>query len=80
MTHLVWINRVYSKNFITDFFQKLKNIVGGRLKAYEEMINEAIQDTTDEFENTYPDAINKKLDIEQLSDNAVMVVITGEVN
>jgi len=40
---IVYKNRVWSKNFISDFGMKLKNIVGGRLKSYEKMMDKATQ-------------------------------------
>jgi len=75
---LVWVNRVYSKNFVTDFFQNMKNIIGGRLKAYEGMMNDAIEDCWKEFKQRYPEAKNLKVDTEQLVHGTVMVTITGE--
>ena len=76
---LIWINRVYSKNFITDFLQRMKNIIGGRLKAYEKMIDECMQTTWDEFYKKYPDAKNIKCDIEHFTTGAVIIMITGEI-
>lgn len=61
---LVWVSRIYSKDFITDFFQDLKNIVGGRLGAYEKMLNKAIEETWKEFSKKYPTARRLKLDHE----------------
>ncbi|KKM71220.1 hypothetical protein LCGC14_1432730 [marine sediment metagenome] len=49
MKELVWKNRVYTKNFVTDFFQSIKNIVGGRLKHYEKLLDTAISETWEEF-------------------------------
>ena len=71
--------RVYSKNFITDFLQDLKNIIGGRLKAYENMMSVAIEETWQEFKSKYPNAENIRVDTEQLGQGSVMVTITGVV-
>lgn len=79
MNKLVWVNRVYTKDFITDFFQDIRNIVGGRQKMYEQMINNAIQDCWDEFHKQYPHATNFRVDTEHMKDGAVMITITGEM-
>ncbi len=79
MVKLVWKVRIFAKNFVSDFFTKLKNVVGGRLKAYENMLNQAIEETNKEFFNDFPDAKNIKVDTESFEGNAIMVTITGEI-
>ena len=79
-TKIVWINRVHSKNFITDFIQQIKNIIGGRLQGYEEMVNDALGETANEFHEKFPEAFNIRVDIEHLTTGAVIVLITGEIN
>lgn len=76
---LVYVVRIYSKNFITDFIERLKNIVGGRLTQYEKMLKMAIGESNEEFFNKYPEAKNIRVDTEAFEGNAVMVTITGEV-
>lgn len=76
---LVWVNRVYSKNFITDFIQDIRNIVGGRLKGYEDLLNQAIEETYKEFHDKYPGAINHKIDTEEFTSGGLMVTIYGEI-
>lgn len=38
---------IQSKNFISDFGQSLKSIVGGELKSYTDMMNKARQEATE---------------------------------
>jgi uncharacterized protein YbjQ (UPF0145 family) len=38
----VFKNIVQSRNFVSDFGATIKNIVGGRLKTYEKMMDEEI--------------------------------------
>jgi len=80
MKELVWKNRIYTKNFITDFFQNIKNIVGGRLKNYEKMLNTAISETWEEFKTSYPAAEHIRVDTEHMVNGSIMVTITGEIN
>ena len=78
MSELVWVTRIYTKNFMTDFFQGLKNIIGGRLKAYENMVDDCMKETWGEFKKKYPKASNLRTDIEHVTTGAILVTITGE--
>ena len=78
MTELVWVTRIYTKDFVTDFLQSLKNIIGGRLKSYEKMVDKCIEDTWTEFKKKYNGAKNLRTDIEHLTTGAILVTITGE--
>ena len=80
MKELVWVNRVFTKNFVTDFFQEIKNIVGGRLKSYEKMMDKAIKETWEEFKQKYPKAENIRVDTEHMVHGSIMVTITGEID
>lgn len=79
MAVLVWKNRVWTKSFVTDFFQSIKNIIGGRLKQYEEMIDTAIKETWTEFNKDYPNAKNIRVNTEHLVTGAILVTITGKI-
>lgn len=77
---LVWVNRIYSKNFITDFIQEFRNIVGGRLKGYEDLMNHAYTETWKEFNKKYPSAEHIKVDVEHMVKGTIMISITGVIN
>ncbi len=47
---LVKGSTVFSKNFIRDYFAGLKSIIGGELKGYTEMLNEAREQATKRME------------------------------
>ena len=79
MTKLVYVCRVMSANFIRDFFASLRNIIGGRLKPYENMLNKAIEETRVEFEEKYPRAKNFKMQVTEMHDASIVVVIYGEI-
>jgi len=80
MKELVWKNRIFTVNFITDFFQHIKNTVGGRLKQYEKMLDTAISETWEEFKADYPTAENIRVDTEHMTQGSIMVTITGEID
>ena len=79
MKKLVSITRVYSRNFVSDFTQELKNIVGGRLKSYELMIEKGIEKCQEEFYKKYPTAQNAKLQVNEFGNKAISIVIYGEI-
>ena len=56
MEKIVWVTKVISRNFMSDFIANAKNILGGRLKTYERMLNKALEDVTKEFYDKYPEA------------------------
>lgn len=68
--------RVYSKNFVDDFFMNVKNLVGGRLTAYEEMINKGIEECMEELSEY--NLKNLKIDTDELAKEAVMILVYGE--
>lgn len=71
--------RVFSKNFVTDFFQNLKNIVGGRLKAYEKMIEQAIDESISDLLREHPLVKNLKMQVTEMTDGSIAVIVYGEV-
>ena len=80
MTRLVWITKVNSRNFISDFGSELKNIVGGRLKAYESMIDSGIKQASEELYAKYPQVQNVKFQITEFGNRSVAVIIYGDIN
>jgi len=56
MERIVWITKVISRNFVSDFIAKAKNILGGRLHTYEKLLDNSLKDVTKEFYQKYPTA------------------------
>ncbi len=77
---LVYVCRVFSANFVRDFIASLKNIIGGRLKTYEKILEKAINETKDEFKKKYPKAKNFKMQVTEFHDASIAVVIYGELD
>lgn len=40
---IVWKTKVNSINFVSDFTANIRNIIGGRMKSYEKMVDVAIK-------------------------------------
>ncbi len=78
MTELVYVCRVFSANFVRDFIASLKNIIGGRLKPYERMLEKAIDETKEEFKRKYPTAKHFKMQVTEFHNASIAVVIYGE--
>lgn len=70
--------RLYAKDFVSDFFQGLKNIIGGRLKGYEDMCNKAIEETLKKSNKKYPKAKNVSIRLDEFTDGALIVHIQGD--
>ena len=77
---LVWVTKVNSRNFITDFGAEVKNIVGGRLQVYEQMVDYGIKAASDELYTKWPNVKNVKFQITEFGNRSVAVIIYGEVN
>jgi uncharacterized protein YbjQ (UPF0145 family) len=76
---LVWITKVQSRNFVTDFGASLKNIIGGRLRSYEKMTNEAIEEAQLELFSKHPLVEDIKMQITEFTNKSVMVTIYGTI-
>lgn len=76
---IVWVTRVISRNFVSDFFSQLKNIIGGRLKNYEKMIDETLKEITDEFHRTYPQAKDIRVEFTEFSNQALAIIVHGVI-
>lgn len=79
MTKIVWKTKVQSRNFIADFGSSIRNIIGGRLKAYERMLNDAIKEATDELVAEYPSVKDVRMQITELTSAAICVTVYGVV-
>lgn len=79
ISKVVWKTKVNSRNFISDFGANLKNIIGGRLRTYERMIDESIKQATDELQAEYPTVQDIKIQISEFSNKSVLVTVYGVV-
>ena len=79
MVKIVWKSKVFSRNFVSDFGAILKNIIGGRLKTYEKMLDRAITEATSELTEEYPQVKNVKMQITEFQNASIAVTVYGEV-
>lgn len=71
------ITRVATKNIITDSFQGIRNIFGLRLRGYEGMLNQYIQDVLDEMDLKY-DVKWYRLIVNPLMKGSAMIIVYGD--
>jgi uncharacterized protein YbjQ (UPF0145 family) len=79
MTKIVWKTKVLSRNFVSDFGATLKNIIGGNLKTYEKLVNEAIKQATDELLAEYPKVKEVKMQITEFQNASISVTVYGVI-
>lgn len=77
---IVFKNVVISRNFVSDFGAKLKNIVGGRLKTYEAMLDEGITEATNKLLSEYPNVKDVKMQVTEFSNSSICITVYGVVN
>jgi hypothetical protein len=68
--------RVVSRNVITDWVQGVRNVLGLRLKSYENAIETTVLELRNEFLNR--PTVWYRIDIEQAAKGAFMISIYGE--
>ena len=76
---LVHETRVISRNFMTDLVQTMVNIIGGRLKSYEKMIDNEIKKATEALTKRHPDVFNVNIRIQEFTAGALLIVVHGSV-
>ena len=74
------ITRVVTRNIVTDSFQSIINLFGLRLRGYENMISETIQEITKLSKELYPKQNWYRLVVNPLGKQSVMIIIYGEYN
>ncbi len=71
--------RVVTKDMFTDMFARFRSIIGGRVKAYEKVISDAIQDAYNELLKEYPDIKNIRFGTTEMIKDGAEIIIYGEV-
>lgn len=80
MGKFVFTTRVKTKSFLHDFFAMLKNITGGRIKPYEDLMKSCIQEAHDELTKKYGKLKNIRLMTTELTKGASEIIMYGEVD
>ena len=74
---IVWVTKVISKNFVTDFLADMKNIIGGQIKSYERMIDKTLHEVTKEFYQKYPKAKDLRIEFTEFTQGAMAITVHG---
>ncbi len=76
---IVWVTRVISRNFVSDFIAKAINVLGGRLKTYEKMLDNSLKMVVDEFYKKYPNAVQIRIEFTEFTSGALAVIVHGVI-
>jgi uncharacterized protein YbjQ (UPF0145 family) len=79
MVQTVFKVRVVTRDMITDFFARFRSILGGRVKAYEKAIQEAIDDAYADLKKEYPNIQNVRFGTTEMLSDACEIILYGEV-
>ena len=71
------LTRVCTKNIVTDSFQGIRNLFGLRLRGYEKMINQYIEELMEEMNLLY-NVRWYRLVINPLTKGSAMIIVYGE--
>lgn len=74
------ITRVVTRNIVTDSFQSIRNLFGLRLRGYESMISQTIEEIMKLAKELYPKQKWHRLIVNPLGKQSVMVILYGEYN
>jgi len=71
----VFIVRVITKDMISDFFARMKSLIGGRIKSYEILIQETLEEMYNELVTKYPNIQEIKIaTTEMIKDGAELIM------
>ncbi len=79
MEKIVWITRVISRNFVSDFIAEAKNILGGKLKTYEKMLDNSLKEVTKEFYKKYPEAKQLRIEFTEFTNGSLAIIVHGVI-
>ena len=80
MTKTVFKVRVVTRDMVTDFFARFRSILGGRVKAYEKAIQEALDESYRELLKEYPNVCNIKFGTTEMLSDAAEIIVYGDVS
>lgn len=71
--------RVVTKDVVSDMFARFRSIIGGRVKSYERVIQEALDDAYNELKKEYPNVKNVRFGTTEMLNDGAEIVVYGEV-
>jgi len=79
MEKIVWVTKVISRNFMSDFIANAINILGGRLKTYEKMLDLSLNSSVEEFYKKYPGAKQIRIEFTEFTNGALAIMVHGVI-
>ena len=76
----VFIVRVMTKDMISDFFARFRSIIGGRVKSYERLIQETLEEMEKELRKKYPNVQNLRLGTTEMISDGAELILYGDVD
>ena len=70
---------VRSKHVFSDFFQWFRNLLGMNLVAYEQMIEDSVEEALYKLYQSYPDVYDVKITTSMTTMGASEVIVYGKV-
>ena len=70
--------KVMSRNFISDFFAGLKNIVGGEVKTYSRLVEKTIDELYSALLKEHGKLRNVRIETSELTTGAIQIIVWGE--
>jgi uncharacterized protein YbjQ (UPF0145 family) len=80
MVKTVFKVRVVTKDVLSDAFARFRSIIGGRVKAYEKVIQEALEDAYHELVLEFPDVKNVMFGTTEMIADGAELIVYGEVS
>jgi uncharacterized protein YbjQ (UPF0145 family) len=75
----VFIVRVITKDMISDFFARVRSIIGGRVKSYERLIEQTLNEMSKELYKKYPKVKNVRLGTTEMIADGAELILYGEI-
>lgn len=70
--------KVMSRNFISDFFGGLRNIIGGEIKTYTKLVEQTIKELYDSLLEKHGELRNVRIETSELTNGAIQIIVWGE--
>jgi uncharacterized protein YbjQ (UPF0145 family) len=70
--------RIVTKNYIDDYISRAINILGGRLKVYEKMIEDVLNQFITEIYKEYPSIKDLHIDVDEFTNGALIILVYGD--
>ena len=80
MVKTVFKVRVITKDVLSDAFARFRSIIGGRVKAYEKVIQENLEDAYHELVLQFPNVKNIRFGTTEMIADGAELIIYGEVD